>query len=295
MTWTWRMRGHTLVFDRPLVMGIVNVTPDSFSDGGLFLDRDRAIEHGIRLLEEGADLLDVGGESTRPGAGPVPVDEELARVIPVIEGLVARGALVSVDTTKPMVARSALDAGAEIVNDVGGLGTEEMRHVVASAGAGAVVMHMQGTPATMQLDPHYDDVVDDIVDLLAARLELAVEAGCLRETLVVDPGIGFGKTLEHNLTLCNRIRSFEVLGRPILIGTSRKRFLGTITGVEEAAHRDGSTAVSLALAVERGAAVVRAHNVMRTREALAVALAIVNERVVDFDRSLTVEPHQHTT
>jgi dihydropteroate synthase len=276
-------------------MGIVNVTPDSFSDGGLFLDRDRAIEHGIRLLEEGADLLDVGGESTRPGAEPVPVDEELARVIPVIEGLVARGALVSVDTTKPMVARSALDAGAEIVNDVGGLGTEEMRHVVASAGAGAVVMHMQGTPRTMQLDPHYDDVVDDIVDLLAARLELAVEAGCNAETLVVDPGIGFGKTLEHNLTLCNRIGSFEVLGRPILIGTSRKRFLGTITGVDEAAHRDGSTAVSLALAVERGAAVVRTHNVTRTREALAVALAIVNERVVDFDRSLTIEPQQHTT
>lgn len=295
MTWTWRLRAHTLVFDRPLLMGIVNVTPDSFSDGGLFFDRDRAIEHGIRLLEEGADVLDVGGESTRPGAGPVPVDEELARVIGVIEGLVARGALVSVDTTKPVVARSALDAGAEIVNDVGGLGTEEMRHVVASSGAGAVIMHMQGTPATMQLDPHYDDVVDDIVEVLAARIEAAVEAGCDRQALVVDPGIGFGKTLEQNLTLCNRIGSFEVLGRPVMIGTSRKRFLGTISGVEEAAERDVSTAVSLALAVERGAAVVRTHNVSRTREALAVALAIVNERVIDFDRSPTVEPRQHTT
>ncbi len=295
MRWIWRLRSRTLAFDRPLVMGIVNVTPDSFSDGGLFLDPGRAIEHGLRLLEEGADLLDVGGESTRPGAESVAAEEEMARVVPVIAGLAGRGAIVSVDTMKPEVAGAALDAGAEIVNDVGGLGRREMRRVLARSAAGAVVMHMRGTPRTMQLDPHYDDVVDDIMRFLSARIDLAVGEGCRREALVVDPGIGFGKTLEHNLTLCQRIGSFEALGRPVMVGTSRKRFLGTITGAEEPTERDGSTAVSLALAVERGAAVVRTHNVARTREALAVTLAIVHERAVDFDRSVTIEALQQTT
>jgi dihydropteroate synthase len=294
MNWTWRLRTRRVSFERPLLMGIVNVTPDSFSDGGRFLDPSRAIEHGLRLVEEGADLIDVGGESTRPGAPDVEADEELRRVIPVVEGLAARGIIVSVDTTKEPVARAAIDAGAEIVNDVGGLGDPDMRERVATTGAGAVVMHMQGTPRTMQDGPHYEDVVDDIVGILGHRMALAIEAGCDREALVVDPGIGFGKTLEHNLILCNRIESFGFLGRPILVGTSRKRFLGTVTGVEDPSGRDHSTAVSLALAAERGAAVLRTHNVALTREALAVTMAIVNERAVDYDRTVHIEPRTTT-
>ncbi len=295
MKWTWRLRTRRISFGRPLVMGILNVTPDSFSDGGRFLDPGRAIEHGLRLAEDGADLIDVGGESTRPGARAVTAAEELRRVVPVVEGLAARGIVVSVDTSKEVVASEAVEAGAEIVNDVGGLGGEGMRHLVAASGAGAVVMHMQGTPQTMQHAPYYEDVVSDVVSFLGQRLAQAIEAGCDREALVVDPGIGFGKTVEHNLALCNRLESLSLLGRPILIGTSRKRFLGEITGVDDPARRDHSTAVSLALAAERGAAVLRTHNVALTREALAVALAIVSERASDLAPSVHIEPRTTTT
>ena len=295
MNWSWRLRTRRVSFGRPLVMGIVNVTPDSFSDGGRFLDAGSAIEHGLRLTEEGADLIDVGGESTRPGARAVAAAEELRRVVPVVAGLAARGIVVSVDTSKEVVASEAVDAGAEIVNDVGGLGGEGMRHLVASSGAGAVVMHMQGTPQTMQDAPYYGDVVSDVVSFLGKRMAQAIEAGCDREALVVDPGIGFGKTVEHNLALCNRIESLSLLGRPILIGTSRKRFLGEITGVDDPVRRDHATAVSLALAAERGAAVLRTHNVALTREALAVALAIVSERASDLHPSVHIEPRTTTT
>ncbi|HYM57072.1 MAG TPA: dihydropteroate synthase [Solirubrobacteraceae bacterium] len=255
------------------IMGVVNVTPDSFSDGGMFLDRDAAVEHGTRLAAEGAAILDVGGESTRPGAEPVPAAEELRRVIGVIEGLRATGAQLSVDTSKVAVARAALDAGASIVNDVTAFrGEPELAAVVAARGSECCLMHMLGTPRTMQDDPRYADVVSDVKAFLEERLAFAVAEGVAEDRVMLDPGIGFGKTLEHNLELLRRLDELVALGRPIVVGASRKSFLGRITG-RETRDRAVATAAVNVLALERGALVFRVHDVPETRDALAVAAA----------------------
>ena len=268
----WQIRDGAL--QAPLVIGIVNVTPDSFSDGGLWHGRS-AIQHGLELVEAGADIVDVGGESTRPGAAPVDEVDELERVLSVVEGLASAGAIVSIDTMKPGVAAAAIDAGARIVNDVGGLSDPEMRRVVAQSGAGVVIMHMQGEPRTMQNDPRYDDVVNDIAAFLRSRTEAALEAGVPAASIVLDPGIGFGKTLEHNLELIRRIPELADLGHLLLVGASRKRFLGTILGVDDPVERDRATAILSALLFERGVGIVRVHDVGGTREALSLVRAIV--------------------
>src|SRR5688500_18508416 len=230
----YNRRVHSVPFT---LMGIVNVTPDSFSDAGLFLDPDAAIEHGLRLADEGADILDVGGESTRPGAEPVPEHEELDRVIPVIEGIRAANETVriSIDTSKAAVAAAALDAGAAYVNDVTALrGDPDMAPLVAERGVDVCLMHMLGTPRTMQAEARYDDVVADVKAFLAERIEAATAEGIARERIEIDPGIGFAKTIDHNLELLHRLRELTELGRPLVLGTSRKSFLGKITGRETA-------------------------------------------------------------
>jgi dihydropteroate synthase len=257
------------------IMGVVNVTPDSFSDGGAFLDRDAAVNHGLRLAFEGADLLDIGGESTRPGADPVPEREELDRVIPVIEGIRAHnaGARISIDTSKAAVAAAALDAGADYVNDVTALrGDPDMAALVAERGVDVCLMHMLGTPRTMQAEARYDDVVADVKAFLEQRIEAAVAAGIALERIEVDPGIGFAKNLEHNLELLGRLRELTALGRPLVLGTSRKSFLGAITG-RETAERVPATLATVVMAYERGAEVFRVHDVGPARDALAVAAA----------------------
>ena len=256
------------------IMGIVNVTPDSFSDGGRYLDAEAAIDHGLQLVAEGADLLDVGGESTRPGAAEVPADEELARVIPVVEALVAAGQRVSIDTSKAAVAGRALEAGAEIVNDVTALGDPEMAGVCAAAGSGLVLMHMKGTPRTMQADPKYDDVVIEVRDFLAERLAAAVAGGVEEERIWLDPGIGFGKTAAHNLELIDRIGELGELGRPIVLGASRKSFIGKITGREVDDRLGGSLAAAV-LGIARGAEILRVHDVGETRGAVSVAESVL--------------------
>ena len=259
-------------------MGIVNVTPDSFSDGGLYLDADAAVAHGHQLLADGADLVDVGGESTRPGAPPVDADEERRRVEPVVRELSDIGASVSIDTSKATVAEAALDAGARIVNDVTAFVADpELADVCAARGCGVVLMHMQGTPRTMQENPTYDDVVEDVRAFLAARIEFAVARGVEEDAIWVDPGIGFGKTVEHNLELLRRLGELRALGRPILIGTSRKSFLGKLTG-REAQARLGGTIASNVIALANGAEVLRVHDVAPMRDALVVAGAILGRR-----------------
>jgi dihydropteroate synthase len=257
------------------IMGVVNVTPDSFSDGGAFDDDMAAIAHARRLISEGAAIVDVGGESTRPGADPVPAAEELERVIPVVEGVAGLDlpAQISIDTMKAEVAEAALDAGASYVNDVTAFRHDpELAALVADRGADCCLMHMLGEPRTMQDDPRYDDVVEDVKAFLAKRLELAVEAGIAEERIQLDPGIGFGKTLEHNLELLRRLDELTTLGRPIVIGTSRKTFLGRLTGrdVTERVHATVATSV---IAYERGARVFRVHDVAATADALTVAAA----------------------
>ncbi len=260
------------------IMGIVNVTPDSFSDGGLFLDPERAIEHARRLAADGADLLDVGGESTRPGARAVSADEELERVVPVLEGLADLGVPISIDTSKVAVATRALDAGAVIVNDVTALRTEpELAALCAERDCGVVLMHMQGTPRTMQENPTYDDVVDDVKAFLAERIEFATGEGVSEERIWVDPGIGFGKTVDHNLELLRRLHELRGLGRPIVVGTSRKSFIGMLTG-REVDERLGGTIASNVLALRAGADILRVHDVAEVREALFVADAILTAR-----------------
>jgi dihydropteroate synthase len=258
----------------PLVMGIVNVTPDSFSDGGRYLDPGAAIAHGRALREAGADILDVGGESTRPGAAVVGAEEEAARVIPVIEALAGAGARVSVDTSKAGVAAAALAAGAEIVNDVTALGDPAMAAVCAEAGSGLILMHMKGTPRTMQADPRYADVVAEVRDFLAGRLEAATAAGVDAERVWLDPGIGFGKTVEHNLELIARIGRIAELGRPVVVGTSRKNFIGVVTGREVGERIGGSIATNV-LALAGGASVLRVHDVTATVDAIRVAEPIL--------------------
>jgi dihydropteroate synthase len=256
-------------------MGVVNVTPDSFSDGGAFLDPEAAIAHGLRLAFEGADLLDIGGESTRPGADPVGAEEERGRVVPVIAGIRARNPAVriSIDTSKAAVAAAALDAGADYVNDVTALrGDPGMAALVAERGVDVCLMHMVGTPRTMQQEARYGDVVADVAAFLAERVEAAVAAGIARERIEVDPGIGFGKTLDHNLELLRRLDELTALGRPLVLGTSRKSFLGKITG-REAAERVPATLATLVMGLERGATTFRVHDVAPARDALAVAAA----------------------
>jgi dihydropteroate synthase len=259
--------------ERPLIMGVVNVTPDSFSDGGLFLDEDAAVEHGLELVSEGAGLLDVGGESTRPGAEPVSADEELRRVVPVIERLCATEAAISVDTAKSAVAHAALDAGADIVNDVSAFRFDpEMAGLVADSEAGCCLMHMLGEPRTMQEDPRYDDVVSEVKAFLEERLAFAVAEGVHEARVWLDPGIGFGKTVEHNLELLRRLDEIVAIGRPVVIGTSRKSFLGKLTGREVGQRVPGTIATSV-IAYERGASVFRVHDVAEVADALKVAAA----------------------
>ena len=254
-------------------MGVVNVTPDSFSDGGEFLDADAAIAHGRQLVADGADILDIGRESTRPGAQPVGADEELRRVMPVVEGLADADAEISIDTAKTEVARRALEAGASIVNDVSAFRFEpEIAELVAGAEVDCCLMHMLGEPRTMQDDPRYDDVVADVKAFLEERMAFAVAAGVREERIWVDPGIGFGKTLEHNLELLRRLDEIVALGRPVVIGTSRKSFLGRITGKGEKERIPGTIATNV-LALERGARVFRVHDVAEVAQALTVAAA----------------------
>jgi dihydropteroate synthase len=262
-----------VVLDRPRIMGILNVTPDSFSDGNRFATPRLAAEHGVRLVAEGADLLDVGGESTRPGAAPVDVDEELRRVLPVVEMLSDLVHVpISVDTSKPEVMAAVVAAGASMINDVRALQAPGALEVVAALDVAVCLMHMQGTPATMQEDPHYDDVVADVVGFLGDRLAACHRAGIDEHRIAVDPGIGFGKTLDHNLALLRAIPELEALGRPVLIGVSRKGLIGALTGRSIAERTPGSVTAAT-LAAQRGAAIVRVHDVAATRDALAVLAA----------------------
>ena len=254
-------------------MGVVNVTPDSFSDGGEFFDADAAVAHCRVLLDQGADILDIGGESTRPGAKSVAAEEEARRVLPVVEGAAAMGARISIDTTKVEVARRAIEAGASIVNDVSAFRFEpELAGMVAEAGVECCLMHMLGEPRTMQEDPRYDDVVSDVKAFLEERLGFATAAGVPEDRVWLDPGIGFGKTLEHNLELLRRLDEIVAIGRPVVIGTSRKSFLGKLTGKTEKERLPGTIATNV-LALERGARVFRVHDVAEVAEALKVAAA----------------------
>ncbi len=269
--------GNPLRAPGPALFGILNVTPDSFSDGGDFFDPEAAAGHAELLLDEGADVIDVGGESTRPGSDPVSEDEELRRVVPVVRKILeARPeALVSVDTYRASTAKAALDAGARIVNDVTALrGDPRMARLVAEVGCPVVLMHMLGEPKTMQEEPRYEDVTREVRDFLARRAEHAISAGIPAGNIIVDPGIGFGKTLEHNLSLLARLDEIAALGFPVLLGASRKRFLGSITGAEEAKDRVFGTVATTVLGYEGGATLFRVHDVRANREALAVAEAV---------------------
>jgi dihydropteroate synthase len=281
MTKRWRLRSTSLDLSRGALMAVVNVTPDSFSDGGLRLDETAAIEAGRAMASQGADIIDVGGESTRPGADAVPVDEELRRVLPVIEALASDGLIVSVDTSKPEVARAAVESGAEIINDVTAAAHEEMAVVMADSGAGVILMHMQGTPRTMQESPSYQDVVAEVASFLADRARRVIEAGVGADHIAIDPGIGFGKDVVHNLTLIARLETLVGVGYPVVLGTSRKSFLGRLTGIAQPAERDQVTAVTTALGFERGARVFRVHDVVSSRRALSVAGAIVSPQLWD--------------
>ncbi len=262
----------------PVVMGVVNVTPDSFSDGGAWLDPGAAIAHGHDLAAQGAAILDVGGESTRPGAEPVGEHEELRRVLPVLEGLAGAGPRLSIDTSKARVAAAALDAGATIVNDVTALrGDPAMADLLAAGDCDVCLMHMLGEPRTMQRDPRYGDVVDDVKAFLSERLELAVARGIDEQRIWLDPGIGFGKTIEHNLELLRRLGELVALGRPVVVGASRKSFLGTITGRGPLARVPATIAVNV-LALAAGARVFRVHDVAEARDALLVAAATLRGR-----------------
>lgn len=259
----------------PLLMGVVNVTPDSFSDGGRFFDPQAAIAHGVKLMDEGAAILDIGGESTRPGATPVTPQEEMARVLPVLQGLArhaeTRGVALSIDTRHAATMQAALDAGAAIINDVSALTHDpDAMNVAARCRAKIVLMHMQGTPQTMQHAPHYADVVREVRDYFQARMEACAQVGIARERLILDPGIGFGKSAEHNLALLKNIAAFSELGAPILVGASRKSFIGKLTGTHDPQDRlAGSLAIAL-YAATAGAAILRVHDVKETRQALVM-------------------------
>jgi dihydropteroate synthase len=270
----WRCGSHALPLARALVMGIVNVTPDSFSDGGANYDPCIAVASAESMLAAGADIIDVGGESTRPGAGEITPSEELARVLAVVRDAVALGAVVSIDTRHAEVASACVAAGSAIINDVSGFSDPAMVALAASCEAGLVVMHMQGDPRTMQDEPHYGDVVADVVAYLSAQATRLEAAGVAHERIAVDPGIGFGKTTAHNLELLRRLPEIVALGYPVLVGASRKRFIGEITGVSEPRQRLAGSLAATLESVGRGAAVARVHDVAETVQALAVARAI---------------------
>ena len=273
----WQLRTRTLHFGaRPLLMGIVNVTPDSFSDGGRWFDPQAAIAHALQLAEDGADILDIGAESTRPYAEPVPVDEELRRVLPVMEAVCRQVTVpVSIDTSKARVAHEAIAAGAEIINDISGLTVDPaMPATAAEATAGVCAMHMQGTPQTMQDNPQYEDIVAEIYDYLAARRDALLAAGIAVERICLDPGIGFGKTHEHNLTLLANCWRFHALGCPLLLGPSRKGFIGKVLGDKEADRTQGTIGVCLALA-HQGVQILRVHDVAAVRQALLLYTTIM--------------------
>jgi dihydropteroate synthase len=266
--------GEWLELAQPLVMGVLNVTPDSFSDGGRHADAGAAVARGLELAAEGAAIIDVGGESTRPGAAPVPVEDELRRVIPVIRGLAGQGrVLLSVDTSQPEVMRQAVDAGARLINDVRALQLPGALQAAALSGAGVCLMHMQGDPRTMQQRPEYGDVVNEVKAMLAARVQACVAAGIAPERLCLDPGIGFGKLLAHNLELLRRLPELGTAGLPLLVGVSRKSLLRELTGRAVGERLAGSVALA-AIAVLRGAHIVRAHDVAATYDALRVAAAL---------------------
>ena len=269
---SWDLGKRTLHFSsRPMVMGILNVTPDSFSDGGQFTECEAAIAAALQMESDGADIIDIGGESTRPGSQPVSRDDEVARVIPVIEGLSGKLSVpISIDTSKAAVAEAAIAAGAEIINDVTGLtGDAEMVDLVIRAGVGVCVMHMKGTPQTMQIDPSYDDVVEEIADYLVRRFDACVQSGIRPDRICLDPGIGFGKTHQHNLTLLRATDRFVRIGLPILVGHSRKGFIGKLLGDKSADRTAGTLGVSLAVAAA-GAHVIRVHDVKETTQALTL-------------------------
>lgn len=268
-----RCGSFTFPLDRPLIMGVVNVTPDSFSDGGHFQNARQAVEHALLLAEQGADILDVGGESTRPGAAPVPEDEELRRVLPVVEALAARGLAVSADTRKPRVMQEAIKAGAVMINDVMALRERGALETVAQSDVAVCLMHMQNDPQSMQATPHYEDVVAEVHDFLAGRIAACEAAGISRSRLVIDPGFGFGKTLAHNLALLKNLGRLAGLGVPVLAGMSRKSMLGALTGKPVDRREYAGIAAHLA-AVARGASIVRVHDVAAMKDALTVWQAV---------------------
>lgn len=276
MIWRIRARDHDLS-RRGWIMGVVNVTPDSFSDGGKFIDPGAACEYGLRLIEEGAEILDIGGESTRPGATPVPPDEESKRVLPVIRGLRKRSdVLISIDTSKASVARLALDAGADIVNDITGLrGDQEMATLIAKEGAGIIIMHMQGTPRTMQIAPRYEDVVQEVGVFFRQAIEGAVASGIDPMNIALDPGIGFGKLPQHNRELLRHLAAFTTFGRPIVVGVSRKSFLGWIVGSNRMAERFWPALALTSFCRENGARILRVHEAKPHVEALRMTEAIL--------------------
>jgi dihydropteroate synthase len=273
----WKLSQRTLDLSRrALLMGVLNVTPDSFSDGGRWGNTEGAVSAGLAMAAEGADILDVGGESSRPGAAPVSLEEELRRVLPVLESLAARSsAMLSIDTSKPEVAREALRCGASVVNDITGLRQPAMRRVVRETGAGAIAMHMQGSPATMQHAPAYMDVVSEVGAFLGESLRLCVEEGIDPEQILLDPGIGFGKTAHHNLLVLKHLESLSGLGRPLALGVSRKSFLGALTGSTALEDRAWPTVALTSFARSRGVALIRVHDVRRNVEALRMTEAIL--------------------
>jgi dihydropteroate synthase len=274
--YTLRCRKRTLTLGkRTLLMGVLNVTPDSFSDGGLFFDKEKAIAHGIRMVEEGADIIDIGGESTRPGSKPLELDEELRRVIPVIESLSKKvGVPISIDTYKSAVAQRAIEAGAEIINDISALNFDpNLAQVAAKENTPLVLMHIRGTPETMQKNVYYESLLSEILHSLKDSIRMAESAGVDPRQIIVDPGIGFGKTVEDNLFIIKNLYEFRILGKPILLGTSRKSFIGKILNAEAGDRLEG-TLSSIAIGVLNGAHVIRSHDVLQTRKAIAVADAI---------------------
>ncbi|MFA5043199.1 MAG: dihydropteroate synthase [Kiritimatiellia bacterium] len=276
----WQCRNRTFhPGERPLIMGILNVTPDSFSDGGRYHDKNRAVEHGLQMVQDGADIVDVGGESTRPGAAPVSLDDELERVVPVVEALLSREDIVlSVDTMKSEVAERALAAGAQIVNDVSALSADPRMAAAAKAyGAGVILMHKRGDPQTMQAQALYADVVREVRDYLCARVAYAERLGLARNTLAIDPGIGFGKTAEHNVSILANLSALRTCGRPIVVGLSRKAFIGQMTG-RGVAERDAGTLGALAFCMGEGAQILRVHDVKAVRDVVRVVNALRKEK-----------------
>jgi dihydropteroate synthase len=274
---TWQLSGRTLVIERPLVMGILNVTPDSFSDGGRHAAVEAAIAHGLDLARQGADLIDVGGESTRPGSQPISPEEELCRVLPVVEGLAASLSIpISIDTSKPATARACLAAGVHIINDVTGLAEPAMAEAVRDASAGVILMHMQGTPATMQDHPHYEDVTADLGQYFQERLNYAARVGIPVERIVLDPGIGFGKTFAHNLEILERLQEFQRFGRPVCLGVSRKGFIGRVLNRPIEQRLAGSLAVAGFALSRQSAQILRVHDVAETVDVVRMMAALAS-------------------